>query len=116
MSPQLKEIYERAQGKVQERPVSSQPLNELPKTEDIYRQAAPDNMKHLPSDESIYGPFGTAYRPNKIRDRTGIRTWDEQADFKCIVGDTIGRDRIFCNAIPSLEEQTMGLQIYHNQP
>ncbi len=42
MSPQLKEIYERAQGKVEERTVSSRPLNELPKTEDIYRQSAPE--------------------------------------------------------------------------
>jgi len=56
MSPQLKEIYKRAQGKVEERPVSSRPLNELPKTEDIYRQSAPEDMKHLPSDESIYRP------------------------------------------------------------
>jgi len=56
MSPQLKEIYERAQGKVEARSVSSRSLNELPNTEDIYRQSAPEDMKHLPSDESIYRP------------------------------------------------------------
>ena len=56
MSPQLKEIYERAQGKVAQRTSSSRPLNELPKTEDIYRQSAPEHMKDLPSDESIYRP------------------------------------------------------------
>jgi hypothetical protein len=56
LSPQLKEIYERAQGKVEARTSSSRPLNELPKTEDIYRQSAPENMRNLPSDESIYRP------------------------------------------------------------
>jgi hypothetical protein len=61
----LKEIYERAQGKVEERPVSSRPLNELPKTEDIYRQSAPDDMKHLPSDESIYRPSEPLIDPAK---------------------------------------------------
>jgi len=65
MSPQLKEIYERAQGKVEERSVSSRPLNELPKTEDIYRQSAPDDMKHLPSDESIYRPSEPLIDPTK---------------------------------------------------
>ena len=65
MSPQLKEIYERAQGKVEEKPVPSRPLNELPKTEDIYRQSAPDDMKHLPSDESIYGPSEPLIDPAK---------------------------------------------------
>ena len=65
MSPQLKEIYERAQGKVEEQPVSAQPLNELPKTEDIYRQSAPDDMKHLPSDESIYRPSEPLIDPMK---------------------------------------------------
>jgi hypothetical protein len=65
MSPQLKEIYERAQGKVEERPISSRPLNELPKTEDIYRQSAPDDMKHLPSDESIYRPSEPLIDPAK---------------------------------------------------
>ena len=65
MSPQLKEIYERAQGKVEARPVSSRPLNELPKTEDIYRQSAPENMKDLPSDESIYRPSEPLIDPAK---------------------------------------------------
>lgn len=65
MSPQLKEIYEQAQGKVEQRPVSSRPLNELPKTEDIYRQSAPDDIKHLPSDESIYRPSKPLIDPAK---------------------------------------------------
>jgi hypothetical protein len=65
MSPQLKEIYERAQGKVEERPIASRPLNELPKTEDIYRQSAPENMKDLTSDESIYRPSEPLIDPAK---------------------------------------------------
>ena len=65
MSPQLKEIYERAQGKVEEKLTSSQPANELPKTEDIYRQSAPADMKHLPSDESIYRPSEPLIDPTK---------------------------------------------------
>ena len=56
MSPEVKAIYERAVDKVEDKlPPSQQPRN-LPKTEDIYRQSAPDDMKHLPSDESIYRP------------------------------------------------------------
>ena len=65
MSPQLKEIYERAQGKVEARTASSRPLDELPKTEDIYRQSAPENMKDLPSDESIYRPSEPLIDPAK---------------------------------------------------
>ena len=56
MSPEVKAIYERALGKVEDKLPSSRPSKELPKTEDIYRQSAPDDMKHLPSDESIYRP------------------------------------------------------------
>jgi hypothetical protein len=56
MSPEVKAIYERALGKIDEKLPSTRPLNELPRTEDIYRQSAPDDMKNLPSDESIYRP------------------------------------------------------------
>ncbi|HUE99568.1 MAG TPA: hypothetical protein VMN99_09950 [Anaerolineales bacterium] len=65
MSPEVKAIYERALGKEEGKPVSSRPLNELPKTEDIYRQSAPDNMKHLPSDESVYQPSQSVIDPVK---------------------------------------------------
>ncbi len=65
MSPEVKAIYERALGKIDEKLGSSRPLNELPKTEDIYRQSAPDDMKHLPSDESIYRPSETLIDPAK---------------------------------------------------
>ncbi len=55
MSPEVRAIYERALGNVDEK-LGSRPLNELPRTEDIYRQSAPKDMKNLPSDESIYRP------------------------------------------------------------
>lgn len=56
MPDEIKEIYERALGNVEEKNASSRPLSELPKTEDIYRQSAPADMKNLPSDESLYQP------------------------------------------------------------
>ncbi|HEY9528335.1 MAG TPA: hypothetical protein VIR02_14680 [Anaerolineales bacterium] len=65
MSPEVKAIYERAMDKVKDKfPSSQQPMN-LPKTEDIYRQSAPDDMKHLPSDESIYQPSQPLIDPGK---------------------------------------------------
>ncbi len=65
MSPEVRAIYERALGNVEEKLGSSRPLNELPKTEDIYRQSAPEGMKHLPSDESIYRPSQPLIDPAK---------------------------------------------------
>jgi len=65
MSPEVKAIYERALGKVEEKLASSQPRKDLPKTEEIYRQSAPYNMKHLPSDESIYRPSQPLIDPAK---------------------------------------------------
>ena len=65
MSPEVKAIYERALGNVEVKLASSRPSKELPKTEDIYRQSAPDDMKHLPSDESIYRPSQPLIDPRK---------------------------------------------------
>jgi hypothetical protein len=65
MSPEVQAIYERALGKVEEKLASSRSSNELPRTEDIYRQSAPDDMKHLPSDESIYHPSEPLIDPGK---------------------------------------------------
>jgi hypothetical protein len=65
MSPDVKAMYERALNKVEDNlPPSRQSIN-LPKTEDIYRQSAPDDMKHLPSDESIYRPSQPLIDPGK---------------------------------------------------
>ena len=55
MSPEVKEIYERAVGKVEEK-FEPQPSRDLPRTEDLYRRSAPKDMQNLPSDESIYRP------------------------------------------------------------
>jgi hypothetical protein len=38
---------------------------DLPRTEEIYRQSAPDHMKHMPSDESIYHPSQPLIDPSK---------------------------------------------------
>lgn len=65
MSPEVKAVYERALGKVEDELPSSRPSTDLPKTEDIYRQSAPDDMKHLPSDESIYRPSEPLIDPGK---------------------------------------------------
>jgi len=65
MSPEVKRMYERALGDVENKlPASRQPKN-LPKTEDIYRQSAPSDMKDLPSDESIYRPSRPLIDPDK---------------------------------------------------
>ena len=64
MSDEIREIYERALGNVEERSASSRPLSELPKTEDIYKQSAPSGMKHLPSDESVYQPSPSLSPPS----------------------------------------------------
>jgi hypothetical protein len=65
MSPEVRKIYERALGNVEDKLPSSQQVKNLPKTEDIYRQSAPDDMKHLPSDESIYRPSQPLIDPGK---------------------------------------------------
>lgn len=75
MSPQVKAIYERALGKVEDN-LPTRPSRELPKTEDIYRQSAPEGMKDLPSDESIYQPSPPLIEPSKpvIEPDSGLRT------------------------------------------
>src|SRR5215207_6099910 len=65
MSPEVKAIYERAVRRTEDKLPSSQQASNLPKTEDIYRQSAPDDMKHLPSDESIYRPSQPLIDPTK---------------------------------------------------
>jgi hypothetical protein len=65
MSPEVKKMYERAVGNVEDELPTSQQTKNLPRTEDIYRQSAPDDMKHLPSDESIYRPSQPLIDPGK---------------------------------------------------
>jgi len=75
MSDEIRELYERALGNVGEKSDSSRPLSELPKSEDIYRQSAPSDMRHLSSDESIYRPSRTPTpdNPPAIEDDNGPR-------------------------------------------
>ncbi|HAV75790.1 MAG TPA: hypothetical protein DCX53_00390 [Anaerolineae bacterium] len=63
MSDEIRDMYERALGTVKDKSVSSQPLSELPTTEDIYRQSAPSHMKNLPSDESAFRPSPSPVPP-----------------------------------------------------
>lgn len=65
MSPDVKAIYERALGNVDDRLTSTRPSRDLPNTDEIYRQSAPADMKHLPSDESIYRPSDRLIEPEK---------------------------------------------------
>lgn len=65
MSPEVRAIYERALGDVDKKLGEGPRSNELPRTEEIYRQSAPDGMKHLPSDESIYRPSRPLIDPSK---------------------------------------------------
>lgn len=65
MSADVKAIYERAMGDVEKKIESAQPTRDLPDTDDIYRQSAPEDMKHLPSDESIYRPSQQLIDPQK---------------------------------------------------
>jgi hypothetical protein len=65
MSPEVKAIYERALRRAEDKLPSSQQASNLPKTEDLYRQSAPNDMKHLPSDESIYRPSQPLIDPAK---------------------------------------------------
>ncbi len=65
MSPEVRAIYERALGNVAEKLDSSRSSRNLPRTEDIYRQSAPADMRDLPSDESIYRPVQPLIDPAK---------------------------------------------------
>jgi hypothetical protein len=56
MPDEVREIYERVRGKLDAKPIKASPIDELPKTEDLYRRSAPDGMKNQPSDEIVYKP------------------------------------------------------------
>jgi hypothetical protein len=75
MSPEVKEIYERALGKVEEKFEPPRPSKDLPRTEDLFRQSAPKDMRNLPSDESIYRPSPPAINEMKpaIEPESGVR-------------------------------------------
>lgn len=72
---EVKEIYERAIGKVEENFDPPRDSRDLPKTEDLYRRSAPADMRNLPSDESIYRPSRQVIDPAKsaIEPESGLR-------------------------------------------
>jgi hypothetical protein len=63
MPGEVHDIYERAREKVNEKPIQSSPVDELPRTEDLYRRSAPENMQDKPSDEVIYQPSPPLIEP-----------------------------------------------------
>ena len=65
MSPEVRKIYERALGNIDDKLPPSPQTKDLPRTEDIYRQSAPSDMKDLPSDESIYRPSKPLIEPSR---------------------------------------------------
>jgi hypothetical protein len=70
MSDEIKEMYERAVGNVEQKSASSRPLKDLPKTEDIFRRS-----RSAPSEESIYEPSKVPNPPSQgaIEEDNGTR-------------------------------------------
>jgi len=56
MPDEVREIYERVRGNLDAKPIKTSPVDELPKTEDLYRRSAPESMRNMPSDEIVYKP------------------------------------------------------------
>ena len=56
MPSEVREIYERVRGKLDAKPVKASPIDELPRTEDLYLRSAPAGMQNQPSDEIVYKP------------------------------------------------------------
>jgi len=56
MSDEIREMYERARGAVGDKPASSQPLSELPSSDEIFHRSAP-------SEDAMYRPSQTPNPP-----------------------------------------------------
>jgi hypothetical protein len=63
MPDEVREIYERVRGDLDAKPITTSPVDELPKTEDLYRRSAPAGMQNLPSDEIVYKPSPPIIEP-----------------------------------------------------
>jgi hypothetical protein len=63
MPDEVREIYERVRGDLDAKPIKSSPIDELPKTEDLYRRSAPKGMRNQPSDEIVYKPSPPLIEP-----------------------------------------------------
>src|SRR5512139_3070716 len=60
MPAEVKEVYKRALDREEQ---SSPSTKDLPTSEELYRQSAPENMRHLPSHESMYQPSAPIIDP-----------------------------------------------------
>lgn len=58
---EVEDVYRRALS--WEKELISSSTNDLPTTEELYRQSAPADMRHLPSDESVYRPSAPIIDP-----------------------------------------------------
>jgi hypothetical protein len=63
MPAEVREIFERVRGKLDEKPIKTSPVDDLPKTEDLYQRSAPKEMQNQPSDEVIYRPSPPLIEP-----------------------------------------------------
>jgi hypothetical protein len=63
MPGEVREIYERVRNNLDAQPINTSPIDELPKTEDLYRRSAPDGMRDMPSDEILYKPSAPIIEP-----------------------------------------------------
>jgi len=68
MSDEMRELYERAVGNVNDKPLSSKPLSNLPSADDIFRRSAPP-------EDSMYRPSAMPKPPSyqAIEDDNGSR-------------------------------------------
>jgi len=63
MPEEVREIYERVRGDLDAKPIKTSPVDELPRTEDLYRRSAPPGMQNQPSDEIVYKPSPPIIEP-----------------------------------------------------
>jgi hypothetical protein len=63
MPDEVREIYERVRGEVGTNPIKASPVDQLPRTEDLYRRSAPAGMQNQPSDEIVYKPSPPIIEP-----------------------------------------------------
>ncbi len=56
MPEEVRKIYERVRGDLDAKPTQTSPVDDLPRTEDLYRRSAPAGMQDQPSDEIVYSP------------------------------------------------------------
>jgi len=63
MPSDVREIYERVRGNLDAKPIKASPIDELPRTEDLYRRSAPAGMQNQPSDEIVYKPSPPIIEP-----------------------------------------------------